>query len=103
MNFGMPKIENILAAVFDTPIWLWSVAGDRRAKAIEGFSGTALIPAIATWELSMLHMKGRIDLLPDIEAWMDENLASPATLEPLTPEIARISCQLPDFHGDPAD
>lgn len=51
----------------------------------------------------MLQMKGRVDLQPNLETWMKENLKLPVRLEPLTPEISRVSCELSDFHGDPAD
>jgi hypothetical protein len=42
----MLKIENLIAAVFDTHVWVWSAAGDRRAEKIRAFSGTAIISAI---------------------------------------------------------
>lgn len=99
----MPKIENLVAAVLDTHIWVWAAAGDPRAEKMHGFSGTAIIPAISQWEVSMLVMKGRLKLLPSQEAWFSENLAPPVSLAPLTAEISTASCRLPDFHGDPAD
>lgn len=43
----MLKIENLIAAVFDTHVWVWSAAGDLRAEKIQGFSGTAIISAIS--------------------------------------------------------
>lgn len=99
----MLKIENLIAAVFDTHIWLWASAGDSRANAIQNFSGVAYISAISLWEVSMLSMKGRIALKPDESSWFSENLEAPASLAPLTAEISITSCKLPDFHGDPAD
>ncbi|MBG7607492.1 MAG: type II toxin-antitoxin system VapC family toxin [Verrucomicrobia bacterium] len=99
----MPKIENLVAAVFDTHVWVWSSAGDTRATLLKDFSGTAIIPAISQWEVSMLAMKGCLELLPDWGTWFSENLAPPVTLVPLTAEISTTSCSLPDFHGDPAD
>ena len=99
----MPKIENLVAAVFDTHVWVWSAAGDPRAAELGKFSGAAVISAISQWEVSMLVMKGRLELSPDEEAWFSENLETPVTLAPLTAEISITSCRLPDFHGDPAD
>jgi PIN domain nuclease of toxin-antitoxin system len=99
----MLKIENLIAAVFDTHAWIWSAAGDPRAEKIRGFSGTAIISAISQWEVSMLAMKGRLNLMPDEESWFSANLESPVSLAPLTAEISLTSCRLPDFHGDPAD
>ena len=99
----MLKIENLVAAVFDTHIWVWSAAGDPRAEKIRDFSGNAIVSAISQWEVSMLAMKGRLSLMPDEESWFSANLASPVSLAPLTAQICTTSCRLPDFHGDPAD
>ena len=99
----MPKPKNLVAAVLDTHIWVWAAAGDARASALKDFRGAAIVSAISTWEVSMLEMKNRLVLKPDTESWLQENLASPVSLEPLSPEISLTSCQLPDFHGDPAD
>lgn len=99
----MPKIENLIAAVFDTHVWVWSAAGDPRAEKLRDFSGTAILAAISQWEVAMLAMKGRLQLRPDEASWFAANLAAPVTLAPLTAEIAMASCRLPDFHGDTAD
>jgi PIN domain nuclease of toxin-antitoxin system len=99
----MPKIENLIAAVFDTHVWVWSAAADPRAEKLRNFSGTAVVSAISQWEVSMLAMKGRLVLKPDEETWFSTNLAAPVSLSPLTSEICLTSCHLPEFHGDPAD
>lgn len=99
----MLKIENLIAAVFDTHVWVWSAAGDPRAEKLREFSGTAIISAISQWEVSMLAMKGRLALMPDEASWFSANLEAPVSLAPLTSEISTASCRLPDFHGDPAD
>ncbi|MEO8617354.1 MAG: type II toxin-antitoxin system VapC family toxin [Luteolibacter sp.] len=99
----MLKIENLIAAVFDTHVWVWSAAGDPRAEKLRDFSGTAIISAISQWEVSMLAMKGRLSLMPDEASWFTANLEPPVLLAPLTAEISLTGCRLPDFHGDPAD
>ena len=99
----MLKIENLVAAVLDTHVWVWAAAGDSRADGIRGFSGTAMISAISMWEISMLVMKNRLELLPDEESWFAANLRPPVSLAPITAEISTASCRLPGFHGDPAD
>lgn len=99
----MLKIENLVAAVFDTHVWVWSAAGDPRAEKLRDFSGTAIISAISQWEVSMLAMKGRLSLMPDEESWFSANLEQPVSLAPLTAEISLASCRLPEFHGEPAD
>jgi PIN domain nuclease of toxin-antitoxin system len=103
MSAGTPKIENLLAAVFDTHAWVWAAAGDQRAEKLKTFAGTAVVSAISQWEVSMLAMKRRLTLKPDEEAWFFANLAPPVSLAPLSVEISLTSCRLPDFHGDPAD
>ena len=99
----MPKIENLVAAVFDTHVWVWSAAGDERASGIKNFSGTAYLSAISLWEVSMLEMKGRLRLEPNAEEWLLVNLEPPISVAALTAEISIRSCQLENFHGDPAD
>ncbi|MBX3740686.1 MAG: type II toxin-antitoxin system VapC family toxin [Akkermansiaceae bacterium] len=103
MSTGTPKIENLVAAVFDTHVWVWAAAGDPRAEKLRAFSGTAVISAISQWEVAMLEMKGRLALKPDAETWFSANLEAPVALAPLTAEISLESCRLEDFHGDPAD
>lgn len=99
----MLKIENLVAAVLDTHVWVWSAAGDPRAEKLREFSGTAIVSAISQWEISMLAMKGRLEIKPDGATWFSENLEPPISLAPLTAEISMASSRLPDFHGDPAD
>lgn len=99
----MLKVKNLIAAVFDTHVWVWSAAGDSRAEKIRDFSGTAIISAISQWEVSMRAMKGRLTLMPDAESWSYANLESASvSLAPLTAGISVASCRLPDFYGHPA-
>lgn len=60
----MPKIENLVAEVFDTHVWVWATAGDERAAKISDFSRTAFVLAISQWEVSMLAMRSRLELKP---------------------------------------
>lgn len=99
----MPRLENLAAAVLDTHVWVWTCAGDRRAAGMEKFKGAPIISAISIWEVCMLSLKGRLELSPDVETWISENLAPPSVLEPISPAISIRSCALPNFHGDPAD
>lgn len=96
-------LEKTAAAVFDTHIWLRASAGDPLLGELQNFRGTAIVPAISLWEVAMLASKGRVDLQPDVDCWIRENLQPPVRLEPLHPEISLESCRLEDFHGDPAD
>jgi PIN domain nuclease of toxin-antitoxin system len=102
-KLGRPMLEKIEAAVFDTHVWIRASAGDPQLGELRNFHGTVIVPAISVWEVAMLASKGRIDLQPDADRWIRENLQPPVRLEPLHPEISLESCRLEDFHGDPAD
>lgn len=99
--------------VLDTHVWIGLINGNE--KIVEsGFlpiinknmkQHEIYIPAICTWEISMLASKDRIILSDNTLDWIKEAVSAPGiTLCPLTPEIAFESANLPDnFHGDPAD
>ncbi|GAB5562276.1 MAG: type II toxin-antitoxin system VapC family toxin [Synoicihabitans sp.] len=99
----MPKVDQLRAAVLDTHIWIWLNSGDKRAKAFTEFRGQPIISAISVWEVAMLASKGRLELKPDPQSWIETNLGDPIEMEPLTPAICVESCGLTDFQGDPAD
>jgi PIN domain nuclease of toxin-antitoxin system len=99
----MPRLENLVAAVLDTHIWVWTCAGEAKAEAMQRFKGTPIVSAISVWEVSMLESKGRLNLSPDVDTWILQNLSPPVILEPISPAISIQSCRLPEFHGDPAD
>jgi len=96
-------LESIRAAVFDTHAWVWASAGDQRARAAASFRGQTILSAISLWEISMLESKGRLELLPDLDTWIEKNLAPPVELAQLSPAICTASVRLRDFHGDPAN
>ncbi len=99
--------------ILDTHVWIWLVNGDERitksgflsviSRAVKGC--LIKIPAICTWEVSMLAAKNRIALSENTLDWINNALSAPGiSLCPFTPEIAYESSNLPgDFHGDSAD
>ncbi len=98
--------------LLDTHVWLWLGTGDsqlsiKSQKLIdETHSKKQLfVSAISIWEIAMLHAKERIDLGKSTIIWVKEALQTAGiNLIHLLPEIAVLSCELPDhFHGDPAD
>lgn len=68
-------------------------------------AGMLRVAAISLWEIALLASRGRIVLGKPARLWLDEALADPGpAIEPLSPQIAVESYELPDrFHGDPAD
>lgn len=98
--------------LLDTHVWLWLGSGDARLsikiqKLIDKANSEKqlYVSAISIWEIAMLHAKERIDLGKSTIIWVNEALQnSGINLLTLTPEVAVLSCELPDhFHGDPAD
>ncbi len=96
-------LQRVSSVVLDTHVWVWASAGDIRAALLKDYGGRCVIPAISVWEVGMLCAKGRLTLKPDCQKWVRSNLISPAHLQPLLPSIALRSCELAQFHGDPAD
>ena len=89
--------------LLDTHTWVWAMEGDARALRLRGFSGGFAVSVMSVWELGMLVAKGRLELKPGVDEWVQRNLAPPVTLQPLTPDIALASTRLNEFHGDPVD
>ena len=61
------------------------------------------ISAITIWEIGMLVEKKRLMLAPTVRVWVDKNLRSPFTLQPLSTDISLRASSLPGFQGDLAD
>ena len=108
----MPKISEPGPLLLDTHVWLWLVLGTgklssaARSTIVDAASaGDLRIAAITVWEIALLASRHRITLGRPILQWIEQAVyASLVTVEPLTPEIAVESCDLPDrFHQDPAD
>lgn len=99
----MQPLEQIGAAVLDTHAWVWMSAGAPEARKAATFRGRSIVSAISVWEVAMLAEKGRLELTPDVDTWISENLKRPVELEPISPGICIASSRLPEFHGDPAD
>ena len=99
--------------LLDTHIWFWLIRDHPKVnhphfkKFIEekAAESTIRVSIISVWEIGMLVQKGRIELPYHALEWVYKALQAPGlSLEPITPEIAISSTNLPgDFHADPAD
>lgn len=104
---GSQSLEKLL--VLDTCAWLWIAQGNSRiSPKIQArlMKADWLVSAISIWEVSMLVAKGRLELDCSIEKWIRGALIEVPRLNlaPLLPEIAIMSCNLPEYeHADPAD
>ena len=65
--------------------------------------GDIAVSAITFWEIAMLHKKGRLSLISDIESWRAELLESGLTEIAVDGQIGIRAVSLEDFHADPAD
>lgn len=96
--------------LLDTHAWLFAVARPERlsdaARAALCTPGAELLLSpVSVWEALLLAERGRVVLEGPPAEWLRERLrATPATMAPLTHEVALRSRDLPGFDGaDPAD
>ncbi len=96
--------------ILDTHTLLWMDRDDpylgpkaRRRIETAWRTGTVAASAISFWEVAMLAERGRIVLPVPAERWRADWLQAGLIEIPLDGRIALLSCQLADFHRDPAD
>ena len=75
----------------------------RQAIGTEWPLGNVAVSAITFWEVAMLHDKGRLTLLQDIESWRTSLLNDGLIEIPVDGAIGIKANSLTDFHADPAD
>ena len=96
--------------ILDTHALLWldrndPAMGPEARRRIENAwrAGLVAASAISFWEVAMLAERGRVVLPVPAERWRADWLHAGLTEIPLDGRIALLSCQLADFHRDPAD
>lgn len=96
--------------LLDTHVLVWAVVDDRKlgrkARAlIDRFwaAGKVAVPAIAFWEIGILHARGRLKLPSPVREWRDEVLAAGASELALDGRVAVRALDLDGLHDDPAD
>ncbi len=96
--------------ILDTHTLLWMDCDDsalgalaREHIAIAWRSGHVAVSAISFWEVAMLAERGRIELPVPANQWRMDWLRAGLTEVPVDGHVAVQSCQLKDFHRDPAD
>ena len=99
------------ALLLDTHVWVWwanrstHIARKMLRRLDSAAPGSLRLSAISCWEVAKLVQKGRLLLSEPAAVWVQRALSNPAiVLEPISPEIAVESAQLPGaFHDDPVD
>ena len=95
--------------LLDTHIWLWSLLepdkiGADAAAILQDDDNELFISPITLWEIMILAERGRIELHPTPEEWIEEALSrSPVKEARLSHAIAVKSRQIELPHQDPAD
>lgn len=74
------------------------------AEELENPENELWLSPISIWELGVLHAKRRLNIVRDIEQWMDDAFRiRPFREAPVTFEVAREVRRLTLSHRDPAD
>ena len=96
--------------ILDTHTLLWmdrndSALGPVARQHIESAwrAGSVAVSAISFWEVAMLAERGRIELPKSADHWRADWLQAGLVEIPVNGRIALLSCELSDFHRDPAD
>lgn len=96
--------------ILDTHTLLWIDRDDaslgteaRRQIEIAWRVGGVAVSAISFWEVAMLAERGRVVLPVTPDRWRSDWLQAGLVEIPLDGRIALLSCQLENFHRDPAD
>jgi PIN domain nuclease of toxin-antitoxin system len=99
--------------LIDTHIWIWYLDGAGERMSADGVellrhvirTEGAVVSDISVWEIGAKAAKGKLALMPTVEAWIERASRRPGfSFLPLDREILLSSTQLPGtVHGDPAD
>lgn len=93
--------------LLDTHIWIWSVAepqllSRRVQQELTDQNNELWLSPVSTWEILLLHAKGRVTLHGNVREWVAKATAR-LREAPLTHEIVAVAHELPLAHQDPAD
>ncbi len=93
--------------LLDTHIWIWFLQSPERLgpaahRELADETNELWVSPISTWEVLLLHRKGRIRLPAEPVDWLPRAIAGIHREAPLTHEIVLAAHQL-YLHGDPAD
>ena len=93
--------------LLDTHIWIWSLAEPKQLSRrvqheLKDQNNELWLSSVSTWEVLLLHAKGRIQLHENAQDWVTRATAH-LREAPLTHEIVAVAQELPLAHQDPAD
>ena len=93
--------------LLDTHIWIWSLVAPKQLsrrvqQELKDQNNELWLSPVSTWEVLLLHAKGRIQLHGNARDWVTRATAYMREA-PLTHEIVAVAQELPLPHQDPAD
>ncbi len=93
--------------LLDTHIWIWSLAEPKQLsrrvqRELNDQNNELWLSPVSTWEVLLLHAKGRIQLHGHARDWVTK-ATTHMREAPLTHEIVAVAHELPLPHQDPAD
>jgi PIN domain nuclease of toxin-antitoxin system len=96
-----------LKFLLDTHIWIWSLAEPKQLsrrvqRELKDQNNELWLSPVSTWEVLLLHAKGRIQLRGNARDWVTQ-ATTHMREAPLTHEIVAVAHELPLRHQDPAD
>jgi PIN domain nuclease of toxin-antitoxin system len=96
-----------LKLLLDTHIWIWSLTEPKQLsrrvlQELKDRNNEIWLSPVSTWEVLLLHAKGRIQLHGNAREWVTKATAYMREA-PLTHEIVAAAQDLPLSHQDPAD
>lgn len=95
--------------LLDTHIWFWSYIESSRlsrrvARTLADSKNELWLSPVSVWELTILSLKGRFRVQPDISTWVKKSMSDLQLVEaPLTVDVALAIPSINFSHGDPAD
>jgi len=95
--------------LLDTHTFVWLASNQKElsakaAAAIKKDLDSLFISVVTSWEIALLHKKGRLHLALPPTQFVERAIRHHGVQElPLTREISMASVSLPDIHNDPFD
>ena len=98
-----------MGILLETNVLLWYVHGDNRLKSsyyeiIDNPSSNVYVSAASIWEIAIKYRLGQLELLPDIDRFLDTHILNGAyKVLPVNALHAKYVSRLPFYHRDPFD
>jgi PIN domain nuclease of toxin-antitoxin system len=93
--------------LLDTHVWIWWATNDKtlpsRLKTRIREENYVAVSAVSSFEIALLHQRGRLQLALDARTWINEAETAVDEVLPITSVIAFEAAVMDWSHRDPAD